>query len=348
MMERIRSPWNCRQSILMIIFLLGFILMEGLSHQVNSVCNAYTSQTPPPLLLRLAHGAKLDHPTNLIAQEVATKIFALTRGRIQIEIYENMLYGQEIDLINLLRKEQLDFAIVSTGPLSFFDPNINIIDLPYLFSSAAQSNQALDGEPGRIIFKSLSNQGIEGICFWENGPRSITTKNTIIKKPGDLKNLKIRVMQSPIYISFFRKLGAIPTPMAWGEVIPAIQSGIINAQENPIPIIFINNLDQYQHNLILTEHTYNPHLVLTSPSLRKKLKENDLNLIYREFNAAKYKQRRMVKEQSLKYLKILQEKGMKIITPDLESFRRMGQNFSKAEIAKYNPEIRKYFERYFQ
>jgi TRAP-type transport system periplasmic protein len=259
-----------------------------------------------------------------------------------------MQFGQEIELINMVQSGKLDFAIVSAGPLSTYDPIVDILELPYLFTSEDQANQALDAEPGQAVLKSLTNSGLVGICYWENGLRSLTSKSRPVQRPDDLKDLHIRVMQNQLYVSFFSKLGAIPTPMAWGEVIPAFKSGIIEAQENPIPIIYQYNLGKYQPYLILTEHTYDPHIVLTSNWLRQKLTVDEINLVYSIFQNARLRQRRLVAEQNTGYLDLLKKRGMKIIKPNIGEFRRVGREFSKEAIKMFEPGIRTYFERYLQ
>jgi tripartite ATP-independent transporter DctP family solute receptor len=300
------------------------------------------------VLLRLAHGTTLDHPTHAVTEEIAKEIYTKTSGKIQLEIYENMQFGQEIELVNMVLNGKLDIAIVSAASLSSFDYSVNIIELPYLFNSEAQANQALDGEPGQAVLNSLSSSGLIGICYWENGFRSITTRDRQVKKPEDLIDLHIRVMQNPIHIAFFSKMGTVPTPMEWGEVIPALRSKIIEAQENPIPIVYTNHLGKYQQYLILTEHIFDPHVILTSYRLPLKLTTDELNLIYSLFRNARFKQRRLVEELKDNYRGKLKESGMTIIKPEIGNFRRLGREFSKEACKMFEPGIRTYFERYLQ
>lgn len=298
--------------------------------------------------LQLAHGGPFEHPTNFTALEVAREIFSKTKGKIRLEVFGNMQLGQEIDLVKLVFNGKIDFIVVSTGALTTYNSVVSILDLPYLFNSSQMAYQAWDGEPGQIILKYFRESDLEGICYWENGLRSLTTSNRAVKYPEDLNNLHLRVMQNPVYISFFAKLGAIPTPLAWGEVIPSLQSGIIDSQENPVPIIYLNHLEKYQRYLILTKHSYNPHIVLASPFLTTKLSREEILLIYSIFQNARINQRRLVTEQSTQFLEELKNNGMNIINPDLTEFKKVGKEFSQAMLLKFPSEIRSYFERYLQ
>ncbi len=303
---------------------------------------------PIQIQLNLAHGVPGNHPTNLAALAIQQEIALQTNNRIHLEIFSNMQFGEETELVEMLQKSRLDLAVISTGPLSGYNPEINILDLPYLFNSRLQAYQAWDGEPGTAILERFKNSGLYGICYWENGLRSLTTKNTPVKTPSDLKNLYIRTMENSVYVDFFSCLGALPTPMPWGQVVPSLQAGIIEAQENPIPIIVTNKLENYQRYLILTRHVYNPHLVLYGPSLNEKLTRNDIALISRIFYNFRIKQRQYVVEQETSGIKELQKKGMIVIEPDLVEFRKLGKEFSIITFNRFLKETRVYFERYLK
>jgi tripartite ATP-independent transporter DctP family solute receptor len=314
----------------------------------DGIAKAQTGEESASITLRLAHSVTLDHPTHTASLEVARDICARTGGKIRMDVFGNMQFGQEIDLVKLVIKGKLDFAIVSTGPLPTYNPAVGILDLPYLFATNQLAYQAWDGEPGQAVLRLFKDSGFEGVCYWENGLRSLTTNDHPVMRPEDLRNLHLRVMQNPIYISFFTKLGAIPTPLPWGEVVPSLQSGVITAQENPIPVIYLSHLEKYQRYLNLTQHTYNPHLVLASPYLAAKLSHDEIVAIYSMFQNARIRQRRRVTDQSVQYLEILKSNGMKIIKPDLTEFKKVGREFSREAILNFPAQIRSLFERYLR
>lgn len=322
------------------ILLFGFLILNICSISINAGHN--------PVRLNLAHGVHQEHPTNIVALEVQKEIAVRAGNRIKLEIFGNMQFGEEAELCEMLRNGKLDLAIISTGPLAAYNPDLAVLDLPYLFYNRVQAYHAWDNEPGTAILKGFQNSGMEGICYWENGLRLLTTKNTPVNTPDDMKNIYLRTMENQVYIDFFSYLGALPTPMPWGQVAPSLGAGIIEAQENPIPIIVTNELEKYQKYLILTKHVYNPHLVLFGPSLRSKLSDNEIALIHQLFYDFRLKQRRYVVENETNGIKILQEKGMTILEPDLAEFRRLGKEFSKSAFSRFSKEVSGYFERYLK
>ncbi len=345
----------CILLVFVITGVIAFFHGANLSRNVLVSRQSIVSPSPAesvaaqkPIILYLAHGAKMGHPTDIVAKEVSDQFYRLTQGKFLLKVYGDMEFGQESDLINVVQKGKLDLAIVSSGPLAFFNHSVTLLDLPYLFNSGDEAFSAWDGPPGQFIMDSLKTSGFEGVCFWENGLRSITTRNRPVKFPSDLYGLKIRVMQNPIHISFFKKIGAKPTPLPWGEVFPTLKAGIIDAQENPIPIIYYYHLEKYQQYLILTRHCYNPHIVIAGFALQQKLTLDERNLLFSCFKDARIRQRRLVTQQTDQYLQLLQAKGMKIIEPELSQFRKIGREFSKEALNNYDLEARSLFEGYLK
>jgi tripartite ATP-independent transporter DctP family solute receptor len=331
-------------------FMMMALIFLGILN--GPLLNAFNDSTPAfgntTVLLRLAHCVTANHPTHIVTEEIAKELYQKTGGRVRMEIYGNMQFGQEIELAKMIRKGKLDLAIVSLGVLFSFDPDSSILELPYLFSSEEQADQVLDGQPGQVILNSLTHNGLIGVCYWGNGFRSITTYNRQVWTPEDLLGIRIRVIQNPIDISFFSDIESIPTPMDWGDVVPALRGGIIEAQESPISVIYLNHLEKYQQYLILTEHIYDCYVVLASTKLQSKLNSGELQLVYSLFQNARFHQRRLIKELNEDYRVKLRESGMKIINPDIENFRRLGRDFSKKAVKDFEPRIRTYFERYLQ
>lgn len=330
--QKIRKNFRLRK-----IYIFHLLIMVSVIFPVRG--------EPNQIRLHLAHGVTDDHPTNIAALEVQKEIALRTDDRIRLEIFSNMQFGEEAELIVLLQKSRLDIGIISTGPLSAYNPDLDILDLPYLFDNRQQAYEIWDGEAGTAILERFKASGLKGICYWENGLRSLTTRNTPVKTPADLKNMPIRTMENSIYVNFFSYLGALPTPIPWGQVTPSFQAGIIEAQENPIPIIVTNHLENYQRFLILTRHVFNPHLVLFGPSLNEKLTPGEINTLSKIFYDFRLKQRQYLVEQEINGLKTLQEKGMVVIEPDLTEFRKLGKEFSRAALTRFAKEIRIYFER---
>jgi tripartite ATP-independent transporter DctP family solute receptor len=167
----------------------------------------------------------------------------------------------------------------------------------------------------------MEAKNIVGLAWWENGWRHLTTKKSI-KKPDDLKGVKLRTMQNPVHIAAFKQIGAAPIPMAWGEVFTSLGQGVIDAQENPITVIASNSLWEVQKVVTLTGHVYGPHLVLISQKTLAKLPP-DLQEVLKKLPAelASYQREQSAKLES-EAIELLKSKGMAVNVVDKADFQK--------------------------
>src|SRR5690606_19087156 len=122
-------------------------------------------------------------------------------------------------------------------------------DIPFLFRDAQHARRVLDGQVGQEILEKFTAKGFHALAWGEQGFRHLTNNRRAVQTPDDFKGLKIRTMENPVHITAFRALGALPTPMAWPEVVTGLQQGTIDGQENPISVIVSARLSQTQKHL---------------------------------------------------------------------------------------------------
>lgn len=175
--------------------------------------------------------------------------------------------GGEREVVEGVQLGTVEMTIVSTGTLSNFAPEVGVFDVPFLFRSLNHARTVLDGEIGQDMLVKFDDAGIHALAWGEQGFRHITNNRGAIAAPGDMQGLKIRTMENPVHIEAFQALGAAPTPMAWPEVIGALQQGAIDGQENPLSVIVSAKLNEVQKYLTLDGHVYSPAVILISPSL---------------------------------------------------------------------------------
>jgi tripartite ATP-independent transporter DctP family solute receptor len=206
----------------------------------------------------------------------------------------------------------LEMCIPATAALAGFDPRIQIIDFPYLFEDRAEAYAALDGELGNIINNYLPEQGFVNLGYPENGFRHITNNSKPIFEPADLKGLKIRTMEIPAHIDYFKALGANPTPMSWGELYTALQQGTVDGQENPIAIIYDGRFYEVQKYCSLTGHFYSPMMLLTSKAFMDGLPEDLREVVERAARMFVLAQREMIAGLEEERIEELKAAGMEI------------------------------------
>jgi tripartite ATP-independent transporter DctP family solute receptor len=142
-----------------------------------------------------------------------------------------------------------------------FDQRWQIYSMPYLFENIEQARASCDGEAGKYMLSLLEDKGIHGLTLWEQGFRHLTTSKKAVKLPSDIKGMKIRVMDSPTFITMMKDLGALPLVTSMGELYTALQQGAADGQENPLSTITQRKLYEAQDYLTLTGHVYNPLII---------------------------------------------------------------------------------------
>lgn len=172
--------------------------------------------------------------------------------------------GGEREVIEGLQLGTVEATIVSSGVLSNFVPEVGVFDIPFLFRDFEHARSVLDGPIGQEMLAKFQDQGLIALAWGEQGFRHITNNRAPINAPADLAGLKLRTMENPVHILAFQTLGAAPTPMAWPEVVSALEQGTIDGQENPLSVIVSSKLNEVQKNLTLTGHVYAPNVFFVS------------------------------------------------------------------------------------
>ena len=168
----------------------------------------------------------------------ANKVRERTQGRINIKLYPgvSLIQGDQTREFSALRQGVIDMAIGSTINWSPQVKQLNLFSLPFLMPDYAAVDALTQGEVGKSIFQTLDKAGVVPLAWGENGYREISNSKKQIKSPADLKGLKIRVVGSPLFLDTFTALGANPTQMSWADAQPAMASGAVDGQENPLAI----------------------------------------------------------------------------------------------------------------
>ena len=296
-------------AILIALFTLSSVLMDSASSQDK------------PIVLKLGHAVAPEHPYHLGAIKYSELIAQRTNNKVKIDVYPSTQLGNERDMVEGLQLGTIDLVVTSTGPLGGFVPKMFVVDLPFLFRDREHAYKVLDGPIGRDLFDAFAAKGIKGLAFWENGFRQITNNVRPIEKPEDLKGIKIRTMENKVHLASFRAFGASPTPMAWSEVYTALQQKTIDAQENPIAIIYHQKIAEVQKHLALTGHFYSPTPLLMSLKAFDALPK-DIQKIFMEtaIECATY-ERNLLRDSEAKQINELKAKGMQVTTPNKKPFQ---------------------------
>ena len=181
--------------------------------------------------LKLAHGLSIDHPVHISLEFMAKRINELSEGQLSVDVYPSEQLGSEQQLIELVQIGSIAITKVSAASMQSFADDYKVFGLPYIFRSKEHFFNVIDGGVGNDLLLSTENRWIRGLCYYDSGSRSFYTKNKPITHPDDLAGLKIRVMPSATAVEMIRALGGSATPISWGELYTALQSGVVDGAD---------------------------------------------------------------------------------------------------------------------
>ena len=221
--------------------------------------NAGTANSADKVVLKIAHSDAMDiYTSRKHAQQVAFQriVNAESGGRIEVQVFGAGSVGGEREIVESVTAGNLQ-ATSASGVLGGFYPPAMVTDIPYLFPSAAVAWDVLDGPFGKKLSEGLIKKtGLRNLTFGEVGFRHFTNNKRQIRTPEDMKGLKIRVQETPLYITLVKALGGNPTPVPWPETYSALQSGVVEGQENPVSVIIFAKLYEVQKHITLDGHVY--------------------------------------------------------------------------------------------
>ena len=231
----------------------------------------------PEYTIEVAYIGSDSHPTMRAMKEYFVKpIEEGSQGRIKVELYPNAQLGGDREISEGVQMGTIQMAIPSSAPLAGFDKRVQVLELPYLFTTKQAAFEAADGILGEKLNSYLAAKGMLILGFQENGFRHVTNNRGPVRTPADLKGIKIRTMENPIHLAFFKAVGANPTPMSWGELYTALQQGTVDAQENPYAMIVDGKFYEVQKYVSETGHVFSFEVLIAN----KKFMDNlpaDLN-----------------------------------------------------------------------
>ena len=266
-----------------------------------------------------------------------------TSGRYKLQYFPSGALGGEREMLEAVQLGTQDMIITSTGPVGNFVPETRIVDIPYLFRDYDHARKVLDGQIGQDILSKFPAKGLVTISWMENGFRHITNSKRPIKTPADLKGLKIRTMENKVHMEAFKAMGALPTPMNMNEVFTALQTGTVDGQENPIPVILANKLYTVQKYVTLDSHVYSPALLIINKGLWDKLSDADKTAFKEAAKIALVANRKKVNDDEANGIDVMKKAGTEVITKvDSAAFQKAvssayatyNKDFGEANIKK--------------
>lgn len=271
-------------------------------------------------VLKLAHSLPPNHSVHLGLVYMDQRLQEISNHKMKLDIYSSSQLGSESQCIELLQIGSLDMTKVSSASLEGFVDLYKVFGMPYLFTSREHYFSVLDGSIGNKMLTVTEPYWFRGLTYFDAGARSFYTVNKPIRTPEDLKGLKIRVQKSPIAVEMMRAFDGSATPVDWGELYTALQSNVVDGAENNTPSITTAFHHEVAKYFSVNEHTMCPDVIIISSTTWGKLTEQEKVWLQQAANEATVYQRALWKEQEIKSLEEMKEKGLEIIYPDKQPF----------------------------
>ncbi len=272
-------------------------------------------------VLKLAHGLPVDHPVHKAMVFMGQRLDSLSGGRLTLQIYPSGQLGSEQQCVELVQIGSLAMTKVSAAVMESFSTDYKVLGLPYLFRSKEHAFKVQDGQIGRDILVSTEKVWLRGLCFYDAGSRSFYTVSRPIHTPDDLRGLKIRVMKSKTALEMVKAMGGSPTPLSWGELYTALQSGVVDGAENNPPSFYTSHHYEVCKYYTLDEHTTVPDVLIINEKVWEKLSPQEQQWLQQAANASVQVERRLWAASVKESLEAVKKAGVEIYHPDKSLFR---------------------------
>lgn len=302
--------------------LLSVLLAGGLTAGLLSGC-AQSADGEQRYPYPLGTASPEDTVTQIYAEKFAEEVDRLSDGRIKIMVYPNSVLGGDRELLESCYDGDIPFVVQNTAPQVNFIDDTAVYDMPCVFEDIDAMRETVDNpEFMELMQASYKEAGFELLGYADQGFRVMST-NKAVEEFSDFKGQKIRTMEDPYQLSFWKELGSNPTPMNFSEVYIGLQQNTIDAQENPYEVIVSNRLYEQQDYIIETNHV--PHLIslIVSEAFFEDLSEEDQQILIEAEEIAKAYAREQSDDRINERIQVIRDSGTEIITPDEETMEAM-------------------------
>ncbi|CAN7687178.1 TRAP transporter substrate-binding protein [Pseudorhodoferax sp. LjRoot39] len=283
---------------------------------------------------RVSNGVSKEHPMGNGLTAMGACTLEKSGGKMKIQAFWDGALGSDLTSTQSVRTGSIDMVLTSTAPVVSIVPALGVFDLPFLFNTAAEADQLLDGKVGDWFSAKMPAVGLINLAWWENGFRHTTNSKRPITKVEDFDGVKMRVMQNNVYLDTFKTLGSNAVPMAFTEVYSALETKTVDGQENPFTNIENMKFYEVQKYLTLSKHAYSPTLVLFSKKVWDGLSEQEHTVLKECAVVGRAEQRKANRAMEAKSVDNLRSKGMAV------------NEISPAETARIREKTKVIYERH--
>jgi TRAP-type transport system periplasmic protein len=324
----------------------------GLAAALLATLAAPASAQIKEQVFKVGTGLSEDHPQAKALKFFAEQLAAKSGGKLVVRVYTSGSLGNDISMTSALRGGTLEMTIPDSSTLVSLVKPFGVLNLPLTFNNEKEADAVLDGPFGQKLLATLPEKGLIGLGFWENGFRHVTNSRRPVQRADDLSGLKLRVIQSPLFLDTFNALGANATPMPFTELYTAMEQGAVDGQENPAATILASKFYEVQKHMVLSRHMYSAWVLLMSKKTWDGLSAQEQKIVQDAAREATLHERKTIRAFSETALADLKKAGMQITElPAAEQAKmrsklqpvltKFGKEFGEDTTAELNGELAK-------
>ncbi|SHN13428.1 TRAP transporter substrate-binding protein [Rhizobacter sp. OV335] len=263
-------------------------------------------------VFKVGTGLSEDHPQAKGLKYFADQLAAKSGGKMTARVFTSGSLGNDISMTSALRGGTLEMTIPDSSTLVSLIKPFGVLNLPLTFNNEKEADAVLDGPFGQKLLATLPDKGLIGLGFWENGFRHVTNSRRPVLRAEDLAGLKLRVIQSPLFLDTFNTLGANATPMPFTELYTAMEQAAVDGQENPAATILASKFYEVQKHMVLSRHMYSAWVLLLSKKTWDGLSADERKIVQDAARDATLHERKTIRAFSETALADLKKAGMQV------------------------------------
>ncbi len=294
------------------------------------------------IVAKLGHGMPASHPQAVAMEKFAELVGQYTNGSVKVNVFHGAMLGSDEKQMQATQSGIQEFYMGILSPLSTRVKEIQVWDLPFMFSNTEEVTRIMNGRIGQAIFDKIEPAGLVGLSWTGIGFRDLSNSVRPVIKADDIKGLKIRVMSNPIALETWKALGANATPMAYSEVFTALEIKAIDGQENPLVHMYANKMQEVQKYISLTNHVYTSAALAASQRFWAKLGDVDKQGIEKAAKEAAVYQRQLLEKADKDVIEKFRQEGIEVDEIAPEELAKIRER-TKPVVDKFAPDIGKSF-----
>lgn len=279
--------------------------------------------------LRLAYIMAEGGPAHEGAKKFKEIVEEKTGGALKVVLAPNAQLGGERDVMEGLKLGSVEMALTGDGPIGMFAPQYAALQLPFAVRDVDHLDKVYNGEVGQgLADQILKGTGARVLDWWHRGPRRLTA-NLKVESPEDIQGVKMRVPEVPLFTTYWTEVGASPTPIPFAELYSSLEQGIVDAQENPLELIYTSHFDEVQDYIMNTNHFYGPYILSISDRIWGDLTPEQQDIVQSAAKEAGKLEKKLTADGEKEFEKLLKDAGVEFVDVDRKAFQEIANKVAE-------------------